>query len=285
MKLLALSLLLISSYALACATDNSSGFLPRNNLQIPAFQKIVTGLTQEQYNAVIKKVEDVYSPIFREQGKTLFIDSDWTDSTVNAFADIFDGKARVRLYGGLARHPVMTVDGLALTICHEIGHHLGGVPKIKNSELYKWASVEGQADYFATLKCLRRVFEKDENTVPGEVPEILKTECEKNHTAEDARICVRSGLAGLAIGALFSELQKTPAGSLSTPDKTEVLETNPDHPRAQCRLDTFFQGAICDRPVSENVSDTDETLGTCHKKNGSATGLRPACWFKADSEN
>lgn len=40
----------------------------------------------------------------------------------------------------------MTRDGLALVICHELGHHFGGAPK-STVPLKKWNSYKGQVDY------------------------------------------------------------------------------------------------------------------------------------------
>jgi hypothetical protein len=65
------------------------------------------------------------------------------------------------VYGGLARHGEITPDGFALVLCHEIGHHLGGVPRYSGAN--GWASNEGQSDYFAATKCLRRAWQSDQN--------------------------------------------------------------------------------------------------------------------------
>jgi Zn-dependent protease with chaperone function len=54
------------------------------------------------------------------------------------------------MFGGLARDPLVTKDGFSAVICHEIGHHIAGAPR----KGFSWASNEGQADYFATTKCL-----------------------------------------------------------------------------------------------------------------------------------
>lgn len=43
---------------------------------------------------------------------------------INAQALVLGGNRIVRLYGGLAFHPAMHEDGLALALLHETGHHL-----------------------------------------------------------------------------------------------------------------------------------------------------------------
>jgi len=67
------------------------------------------------------------------------------------------------MFGGLARHETMTPDGFATVVCHELGHHLGGVPKKFSWFGNSWASNEGQADYFGIMKCLRKMFEHEDN--------------------------------------------------------------------------------------------------------------------------
>ncbi|MFL5783473.1 MAG: hypothetical protein ACJ76H_02615 [Bacteriovoracaceae bacterium] len=277
MKLLALAIFIASTSAFG------ESFLPLNNSKIPAHQKLMNvGITEEQYNSVIKKIETIYDPEFSAAKKSLLINSNWEDGTVNAFSENPDPSTpTIILYGGLARHPSITRDGFALVLCHEIGHHLGGAPKI-SSDL--WASAEGQADYFASLKCIRRFFQDEDNEKAlsvVEVPEVLREECEKIHSEEEARICIRSGLAAVSVEALVAEIAMQKPGKFQTPDKSKVKKTNEGYPSAQCRLDTFFQGALCDQPVSESVSDVDPAKGTCHEKNHSLIGLRPKCWFKS----
>jgi hypothetical protein len=87
-------------------------------------------------------------------------------------------------------------------------------------------------------------------------------------------------MAGLTLGNFFKVLSKsTKEISFTTPDPIKVAKTNDGHPAAQCRVDTYFQGAICDKSVHEDVSATDANIGTCTIRNGDTTGLRPNCWF------
>ena len=61
----------------------------------------------------------------------LKIEKKWSSATVTAgtYRDIRNKQWIINLYGGLARHPLITEDAYALVICHEIGHHIGGAPK------------------------------------------------------------------------------------------------------------------------------------------------------------
>lgn len=274
--------LAVSGTALACSEDGKEGFLPENNLYIPAGVKTTGGITEAQFNAVIDKVEAIYSPIVSSMGGKLTINRKWEDGTVNANATRLGGW-QVNMYGGLARHQKITPDGFALVLCHEIGHHLGGAPKVGNF-LNKWASNEGQSDYFATLKCLRKTFLNDNNSLVVRklnAPKALVDACAKAWPNKaDRSICVRNGMAGVSVAGLFASLRNAPEANFETPDARIVTKTDDAHPAHQCRLDTYLQGALCEASFNEDVSQKDEVQATCHGTLGHTVGLRPLCWFK-----
>ena len=228
-------------------------------------------------------------------GGNLKVVRKWSDGTVNAYAQQQGNTWMVSMFGGLARHSTVTEDGFALVVCHEIGHHIGGAPKKGGSAGggwwggssggTSWASNEGQSDYFATLKCLRKVFLNDDNAgiiAKMNVPSFVTDKCQKSTRGnkDDAAICVRAAMAGKSVSDLFSALSKTPETKFDKPDSKVVSSTNDSHPAAQCRLDTYFQGALCEVGMNEPVSQSDEVKGTCHGSLGHTSGLRPLCWFK-----
>ncbi len=274
--------LTLSGSVLACSEDGKEGFLPENDLYIPVGTKMKGGLTEAQFNAVIDKIEAIYAPIVSNMGGNLKIARKWDDGTVNANATRLGGW-NVNMYGGLARHATITEDGFALVLCHEIGHHLGGAPKV-GMILNRWASNEGQSDYFATLKCLRNAFVNDNNKAIAKklkAPETLVNACAKAWpNKDDAALCVRNGMAGASVAGLFAALRSKPEAKFETPDTTVVTKTNDAHPAHQCRLDTYFAGALCEVAQNEDVSQKDEVKGTCHATLGHTSGLRPLCWFK-----
>jgi len=71
--------------------------------------------------------------------------------------------------------------------------------------------------------------------------------------------------------------------SFSTPDQAEVTKTFNGHPEAQCRLDTYFAGAICNMPHDEDFSSSDPIKGACAEERGDKIGVRPHCWYKPQS--
>lgn len=287
---LLLASLAISSAVMACSMDGKDGFLPDNDLRIPVNTKMKTGITEEQFNAVIDKYEAVYAPIISSYGATLEVVRKWNDPTVNAYAEQRGKLWKVSMFGGLARHSTITEDGFALVVCHEIGHHIAGAPLYSwKSEALRagWASTEGQSDYFATTKCLRRVWQNEDNKAvveSMEIPEPLKKACGENKVwNEDYYICLRGGMAGLSVANLFASFGSTQP-KFDTPDPKQVSRTDERHPAAQCRLDTYFQGALCDVSFNEDFSRNSEVTGACHGSLGHNVGLRPRCWFKPTVE-
>lgn len=268
-----------SAPTLACENND---FFPENDLQFPVGIK-TTGLSEVQYNNVLDKVFAVYGSLVKAQGGNLILNRKWTNSSVNA-GTYRDGQNwYINVYGGYARHPYATEDALTLVLCHEIGHHLGGAPK-KQIKEDSWSSTEGQSDYFATLKCLRRVFRKDDNlTIVNNlrVPKYVRAKCELSFPKiEHAAICMRTSMAGQSVANVDAETSKLPLTFFSTPDQNQVEMTYERHPVPQCRLDTYFQGSLCDVSPFVSVSQAFEMKGTCHPKLGFSIGNRPNCWYR-----
>lgn len=255
------------------------GFLPPNDLKIPIGAMEDKGITKAQFDKVMDQVERIYTPIIQAQGGELVVERAWDDATVNAYATQRGNKFIIHMYGGLARHEAITQDGMALVACHELGHHIGGFPK------KSWASNEGQADYYANLKCLRIVFtdsgSQEFTRMSGSDP-IAERSCAESFKAPaEQAACVRGSMAGMSVSSLFRALRREDKEPrFDTPDPKVVSRTDDAHPGTQCRLDTYYQGSICMRPVSDALSDSDPNKGTCTRSQGFAAGIRPFCWYK-----
>lgn len=280
---------LLTGQVFACSIDGKEGLLPENDMWIPADAKSISSsnIDEAKFNEVIDSVVSVYEPIISAMGGKLNVERNWNDGTVNAYAHRRNGTWNVAMFGGLARHNTITPDGFALVVCHEVGHHIGGAPK-KASFFSIWASNEGQADYFATLKCLRKVFRNDDNNTivsKMDVPEVVINTCAQQFSnADDQAICQRGAMAGMSTAKLFQALRKQPtAPAFSTPDQNVVSKTDDNHPGTQCRLDTYFAGAICELDDQMDVSQRDEQTGVCYRANGDSVGVRPLCWFAPKS--
>ena len=284
-KIFLLLSLIVAAQAFACDEEGKTGFLPENDLNIPVSQKSINGVNESVFNQVIDEVSAVYRPIIEGAGDSFEINRKWSDGTVNASAQRLGSKVIVNMYGGLARHNLITKDGFAIVLCHEIGHHLGGAPKVKRLIIFNsWASNEGQSDYFATYKCFRRTYGNDDNISfisNIDVDATVREKCEEVYKNEsEAALCMRASMAAKSTADLLSSLGRSPLPKFDTPDPSVVTSTNHAHPKGQCRLDTYFQGALCDRHIDDELSNKDPNQGTCNRARGDDVGLRSLCWFK-----
>jgi hypothetical protein len=102
-------------------------------------------LTVRQRQARHRRMLDLME-VFARAFPSITFELPWESSSINAQAWRLGSAQYVRVYGGLARHNVMTRAGLALIIAHEIGHHLGGQPC---DPAMPWLTWQGQADFWA----------------------------------------------------------------------------------------------------------------------------------------
>ena len=275
-KALVLISILAVPAAFACDMHGNTGFMPENDMQIAVGDKSANDMTEAKFNAIIDKVEKVYKKVVKDKKAILKIKRKWKNNTVNASAQQMWKYWIVNMYGGLARHPDVSADGFAMVVCHELGHHLGGAPKYSG-----WASNEGQADYFGSMKCFRRVYENDDNVAiisKMEVDQEATDKCNTSFTNEaEVALCIRASMAGKSLAKL---LGRGRAVNFKTPDTSVVDQTNNKHPAGQCRLDTYFQGALCTKEWSREVDPKDPTKGVCNRSENYKLGVRPLCWYK-----
>jgi hypothetical protein len=273
--------------------------LPPNNLDAEDYLHWQdSNIDERQFNAIIDDVTQHYKTIFEAHSARFIVYKFWASSTVNASAGQNNNDWFINMYGGLARRPEITPDGFALVVCHELGHHLAGFPF--NGPI--WGANEGQSDYFATQACARKIWinETEENAKYRETSEpIVKETCDKvweDHAEQD--LCYRVATAGKSLGSLLAAVSKEPAPQFDTPDQTEVAETVYYHPRPQCRLDTYFQGALCPVNFIDNSipgrrhKDGQDSLAaefegskvSCTSASFFELGVRPRCWFKPNQQ-
>jgi len=276
--------LLLGAASLPAAASDCPGFLPANDLKIPVGSARDKGILEAQFHEVLDTVEAIYKPIAAAQGKVLQINRLWTDPSVNANASPSGGKWVLNMYGGMARHEAVTMDGFALVVCHELGHLLGGAPKHAGAFL-GWSTIEGQADYYASLKCTRRVFADSSARAFTRVTdgdEAAQKGCESAFSGHEERaVCVRSAMAAKSMAYLLKDLYgDTVTPRFDTPDPKVAGAMFVSHPGTQCRMDTYLAGSLCVQPVAVPVSNTDPAAGVCTRSAGFPGGFRPLCWYK-----
>ncbi len=247
-------------------------FAPENNLSISVDRN--SGISEEEFNSVLDKLDVIYGSIIKSKGANFKIERKWSNSKVNARAHRAGSSWYITMFGGLARYPEMTVDAFTLVACHELGHHIGGYPRTG------WMSNEGNSDYFATLKCSRKMWadedsiEKNKNTT---IDELAAKKCESQWShAMDQAVCKRAAMAGKVLGKFLASIAENQWPDFGTPDLNKVKKTYHSHPNAQCRLDTYFLGALCLADHNVDMGEEDPNEGTCSTNQ---VGGRPYCWY------
>ena len=129
-KMIASALMVVAAGVGFAATHGQTlceGFLPQNTMKIPVgttgslrmkwdASTTPAGITEQQFNDVMDRVEKLYTPDVKAAGGDLKINRLWSDSTVNASAQEFGTSWVLNMYGGLARHKATTVEGMALVL-------------------------------------------------------------------------------------------------------------------------------------------------------------------------
>ncbi len=241
----------------------------------------VSGITKEAFEETLTRVKDHYMKDFEAHGLEVDFTMDWANGWYNAQTG-WAGAKKVRFFfsGELARGKYMTTDALTYVACHEMGHHFGGFPK-KN-----WSTAEGGADYFAALKCMRAIFKNDvlnAKAIDLDLPAAVKAKCQEVYSdSDDYLLCLRTAKAGEDMAKAF-EYRATKVEQTATMffrNVPETAETIVGYPTRECRAETAYQGAICNKGPEFPISFVNETEGYCHEKNGDTFGMRPKCWFK-----
>ena len=194
---------------------------------------------------------------------------DWETPYFSAWVtDDAPGKYTISIWGGLTRIPGMNDNGLAMVMCHEVGHLLGGEPRSK-LPAFLWASSEGQSDYYASAVCLKRYYsllEKLGKLTEPHVEKTLYTRCLKNYPqTRDFLIClnIMDGINAFSkmLEHLSPEAKKTSFHHRSP----RVQNTNfNSYPDSQCRIETLIAGSLCaikDYPCQKGAT------------------ARPHCWY------
>lgn len=284
-----------------------ASILPANNLYLEDGQSkrelFVESSHPKLTLAVVQPIFDAfqqqYAPLAKQFGATFEVEYNRESSSVNAIATRQKNKWVVIIHGGFVRRPEMTADALVIALCHEAGHLFGGYPFVSKDNL----SSEGQADYFATQVCARALWSKQStlNEILGKnVSSFEKQKCDNAWPGNEIEqnLCYRIALASNPLAILLARIfdeDATPA--FDTPALNIAPVTLFDeYPSIQCRLDTFFHGALCDVSHTANLipgfrfeSEINLTLNTleservsrqhsCYEK--ANIGNRPSCWFK-----
>ena len=216
-------------------------------------------ISADQAEQIISDFGYAYKTNLARAGQKLLVRKEWTNNAFDMSIKHPTANTLVlNVTNGVISNKRMTEDTFRLLVCHELGHFFGGAPKLKSSD---WAANEGQSDYYATSKCMKRMISHNEYLIE------------------------RVKKSALLFGQIMAESNHEDVSKISfdNKDKREVLATDMTHPSAQCRVDTLMAGLNC--PISANVefSSTNADVGACLESSidaRMAAGARPRCWYR-----
>ncbi len=228
-------------------------------------QKVFDQTTTEFLNRLIVPINNQYK-------LNIDLKTKWESDYINATMIQTDNQNTIMAFGGFARQAGVTPEVFSLLLCHELGHIMGGFPLKRILH----ASVEGQADLYATLMCLKILWlEKKNIQLHGEfiklLPHSLYLACMNSfQSAQEQIICLKSIETSLKFVKIASNLiyDKDPLLSLNRRSLSRAYQTLEHHPPLQCRLDTLVLGSITSIPLSFEVLSEDYFSIT-----------RPSCWY------
>ena len=227
------------------------------NAQISLIEfQVVTSIFQAEYATEMKGI-NAQLHINRPptpQMPNYWWDLDHVHASYSTYSDETGTDHNLFLFGGYARMEGMTMDGVAMTLCHEMGHGIGGAPYKDKGDNSK-VSAEGQSDYYAARSCIKRIFRRLPPQEPVAAPDPYSASLcdDRFNKVDDRELCYR-GFQVLEVERIFLRTQITDGSDtyFDTPDTTVVSKVNmaPDfYPNPQCRLDTMIAGLLeNDRP-------------------------------------
>lgn len=271
--------------------------LPENKLHLEDHILFSGNITESDFYNRTESAIELWRPVARAYGVTLRAETDWRGSTVNAYAEQRGTQWIISMFGGLARRPEITPDGFSLVVCHELGHHFAGYYFFGSGASRKMG-VEGSSDYFASQVCAPLLWQNDlaiNRSFRATADAATRRECNTAWNNEEQQdLCYRITAAGKSLSHLFWSLGG--AGSIpspGTPNPAQVTSTVTMHPEAQCRMDTYFQGALCNKTADHRIipgfeqpqlnsinSEVEANRNSCATADGYRRGIRPRCWFK-----
>lgn len=194
-------------------------------------------------------------PLLKDNTRKLDIQISWDLPYYTAHARYTETSLFIGMWGGFLRAPGMNKSIIATTLCHELGHLVGGTPKQTNDEGEN-ISTEGQSDFYAALKCTANFLRSYPQHAP-KISEEVRNFCEGNKDCENS---LESGLQTFAFLQKWGFTAYEPVSIHKQAPETDTFVPN-TYPVYQCRLDSFTRAA------------------TCMKENRAETCTPPPCWW------
>lgn len=237
---------------------------------------------------IIEDAKTIYTPLsITTFNKPLYFQTS-ESPTVGGSAHHEVSHLAVVIDKGLLETSRLTPDGFRMIVCHELGHLFGGSPRrhappewdgpVAHDGLSLMTS-EGQADYYASLVCFRKMLELESSESPRpdleRVGPRLKRKCqeEAGFKGLELEMCLRAALAGEDFLKVVFDF---PISCEKFDDSITPHLIRDMYPSRQCRLDTIVSGALCSEEQPFVLDFNLMENNSC----GQTYAERPGCWYK-----
>lgn len=244
-------------------------------------------LAHTWHGPIIQHAQNLYDPLALEVFQRPLSIAIIPGPSIAASAAHEQDKLVIAIQNRLFTSPRLTPDSLRILLCHELGHFFAGAPRTSPPPYWDrflafdgdtYYSSEGQADYYATAVCFRRLIEYNHpmdrpHLAPRPSP-LLSARCRKGETSkQDYLTCLRAAHASKDFLRLVYDFDI----SLERFSTVEVEQTLRNiYPDRQCRLDTFIRGAACSTPLPLVFDFSIDSINECPHS------PRPACWYRGE---
>lgn len=232
--------------------------------------------------AIQNNLKSIYQSQFADRGAELKFDLKTNSEVPNAYARK-DGKYWIIE----VTEPLLKIDRqnprtLALMLCHEIGHFLGGEPFVVGRQLTpavrtrapKEMSCEGQADYFASATCFRELTKKMPELLIETEDGALTNECYLSFTDRESIEACRTGIQeARELSFVYEEMNQRLGVPMIFQDRFDnakadrTLNYVGEYPTLECRYQTMVMGMLC--PEFQDGDCLDLRF------------QKPSCWFQS----
>lgn len=185
-------------------------------------------------------------PRLAGQTRRLMVSVDWDNPYYTAHARYNDKELYIGLWGGFLRAPGMNTSILAFTLCHELGHLVGGEPRQTN-EKGENVTAEGPSDFFAAFQCAADFLGRYPQYQPV-VSDQVRELCQNSPACE---LSLESGFQTFQFLQKWGFAPYEPASLTKKAPPVDVFVPN-TYPSYQCRVDTVVAGALCLRDQRAN---------------------------------
>lgn len=211
-------------------------------------------LLDQDLEIIWSAIQEAYSVDLQNLNLNLKLEEK-NSAEIGAWADLQDTKAVIVVSRANRFHRKMNSATVTLILCHELGHFLGGLPRYSNSS---WASVEGQADYFATASCVPAIYNKiaAKLTKSFAVKDEVKNYCRSTLLDLPLNFCeyaLEGAYSLIQILSPFHVIESQSSLSIQSRDLSISTQLIESHASLSCRYETFLRGLL--------------------------TLERPSCWF------